>query len=241
MRQTVGFILCPSRIDVIAEKIAAFHKKDCGADKIDAETRRLENIEREINACVDALIKTSNQLALDRINERLALLELQKSDAEITLEKLKIAADMSITAAEVSAWLRTFCDGSLDDPDFCRRIIYAFINSVFVYDDKLAVYYNLGDLSGGKLVSWAENTEYISNSGGAGCSDSYTHGQPRKNGIPKGIPFFLLTCDGAQEYPRYRVFARETSAREATIEREAHRRFDALAVHAKISSPQPLK
>ena len=179
MRQTVGFILCPSRIDVIAEKIAAFHKKDCGADKINAETRRLENIEREINACVDALIKTSNQLALDRINERLALLELQKSDAEITLEKLKIAADMSITAAEVSAWLRTFCDGSLDDPDFCRRIIYAFINSVFVYDDKLAVYYNLGDLSGGKLVSWAENTEYISNSGGAGCSDSYTHGQPK--------------------------------------------------------------
>ena len=211
VRQTVGFILCPSRIDVIAEKIAAFHKKDCGADKIDAETRRLENIEREINACVDALIKTSNQLALDRINERLALLELQKSDAEITLEKLKIAADMSITAAEVSAWLRTFCDGSLDDPDFCRRIIYAFINSVFVYDDKLAVYYNLGDLSGGKLVSWAENTEYISNSGGAGCSDSCLNRQPKTQHTKTVCCVFV--CGAECEKTRgNRVFARVPSA-----------------------------
>ena len=61
--------------------------------------------------------------------------------------------------------------------------------------------------------------------------------QPRKNGIPKGIPFFLLTCDGAQEYPRYRVFARETSAHEATIGHEAHRRFDALAVQPKYLRP----
>lgn len=169
VEETVKFILNPQRIDSIAEKIAAFHKKDCGEDKISAEERRLADIDKEINGCVDALIKTSNKAALDKINEKLDVLQRQKEDAEVTLAKLKITADMSITSAEVAEWLRTFCEGDISDEDFRRRIIYAFINSIFVYDDKIIVYYNISDFSDGKTVSWAENEEYIRNAGGSDC------------------------------------------------------------------------
>lgn len=164
--QTVAFILQPGRLEAIAEKIAAFHRKDSGEEKIQAEEKRLAAIEREINDCVSALIKTSNALALQNINERLDVLQAQKEDAELQLAKLRIAADMAITAAECAAWLRTFCDGTPDDPDFCRRIIYAFINSIFAYDDKLVIYYNIGDLSDGHTVTLEENERYISGSAG---------------------------------------------------------------------------
>lgn len=180
--QTVEFILKPGRRELIAKKIAAFHKQDCGAEKIDEEKRRLAAIEKEINDCVDALLKTSSKTALQRINERLALLEQQKEDAELQIAKLNITASMSITAEACDAWLCTFCDGDIEDADFRRRIIYAFVNSVFVHDDKIAIYYNIGDLSGEKPVTFAEHLKYIQNyiQGAGGCSDSFTNGQPMK-------------------------------------------------------------
>ncbi len=166
VEQTVKFILKPGQLEIIAKKIAAFHKQDCGAGKIDEETQRLAAVEKEINGCVDALIKTSNKTALQRINERLALLEQQKEDAELQIAKLKITASMAITADDCAAWLRTFCDGNIEDADFRRRIIYAFVNSVFVYDDKIAIYYNIGELSNGKPVTLAEHESYVQGAAG---------------------------------------------------------------------------
>lgn len=164
--QTVEFILKPGQLEIIAKKIAAFHKQDCGADKIDEEKRRLAAVEKEINDCVDALIKTSNKTALQRINERLALLEQQKEDAELQIAKLNITASMSISAEDCEAWLQTFCNGDIEDADFRRRIIYAFVNSVFVYDDKIAIYYNIGELSNGKPITLAEHESYVQGAAG---------------------------------------------------------------------------
>ena len=42
------------------------------------------------------------------------------------------------------------------DEDFQRRIIDVFINSVYVYDDKIVIYYNIKD---GKQVSYIEMLE----------------------------------------------------------------------------------
>ena len=40
-----------------------------------------------------------------------------------------------------SAWLRQFCAGDSFNPAFRRRIIDVFINTVYLYDDKLIIYY----------------------------------------------------------------------------------------------------
>ena len=47
------------------------------------------------------------------------------------------------------------------DKEFQRRIIDVFINSVYVYDDKIVIYYNIED---GKQVSYIEMIDSLEES-----------------------------------------------------------------------------
>jgi len=70
-------------------------------------------------------------------------LDAEKSEAEADLAKARITAGIRITAAQVTAWIRSFADGDLEDPDFRQKLIDTFVNSVYLYDDKLVIFYNL--------------------------------------------------------------------------------------------------
>ena len=57
------------------------------------------------------------------------------------------------TKEQVIAWLKTFCKGDPLDEEFRRRIIDVFINSVYLYDNKMVVFYNIRD---GKQVNYID-------------------------------------------------------------------------------------
>ena len=48
-----------------------------------------------------------------------------------------------VTEKEVAAWLRTFARGDLLDADFRQRVIDDFVNSVYLYEDKIVIFFNL--------------------------------------------------------------------------------------------------
>ncbi len=81
------------------------------------------------------------------------VLEEQKADMEADLSRLRIAQGIQLTEAEVRAWLKKFCTGDPMDEEFRKRIIDVFINSVYLYDDRLVVFYNI---RGGKQVSYID-------------------------------------------------------------------------------------
>ncbi len=57
--------------------------------------------------------------------------------------------------------MKQFCNGDPLDVDFRRRIIDVFINSVFLYDDKVIIYYNI---QGGKQISFIEMIDSVKKS-----------------------------------------------------------------------------
>ncbi len=154
--QVVEYVLTPERIDLISERVVEEYNKEFNDDAVRELERRLSKIDRDINETVDALIKTSSKIALDRINEKLSALELQKADIEIDLARLRIASNAKITESELKAWLRQFCKGDLFDMDFRRRIIDVFINAIYLYDDKVVMYFNIKD---GEQISYIEMLE----------------------------------------------------------------------------------
>jgi len=68
---------------------------------------------------------------------------------------------MALTDADCLALLKTFCNGNISDSDYRREIIYAFVNSVFVYDDKIVIYYNIGEMADGKPLTLEESNAII--------------------------------------------------------------------------------
>jgi len=64
---------------------------------------------------------------------------LRGSIAQLQLERRKF------TKKEIVDWVGRYKDGNINDPDYRRENIDTFVNSVFVYDDKLILTYNYKD------------------------------------------------------------------------------------------------
>lgn len=101
---------------------------------------------------------TDDTRLIKRYEKQISELDMQKEDLEIDLSKLRIANGIRYTKEDIVAWLKVFCKGDLLDEEFQKRIIDVFINSVYVYDDKIVIYYNIKN---GKQISYIDNCEAL--------------------------------------------------------------------------------
>lgn len=58
------------------------------------------------------------------------------------------------TKEQVVSWISRFKYGNVDDPQYQKQIIDTFINSIYVFDDKLVFTYNFKD--GTETITLAE-------------------------------------------------------------------------------------
>ena len=150
--QTLEYILTPERMEKVAAAVVREYEKEFGDGPIKEKERQIKKIEKELDNLVDSLAEAP-KAARPRIYARMEELEAQKADIEIDVAKLKIAQGIRFTEAEVKAWLKQFCKGDALDEDFRRRIIDVFINSVYLYDKRVIIFYNI---KGGKQVSYID-------------------------------------------------------------------------------------
>ena len=154
VEQTVEYVLTPERIDYLATKLREKFDKEFSGGEITKLEKIRGRLECEIEKCLDALIEnTGNEKIVPRLQERFDKLTAQKSDVEDDIAKLKILSKKSFTVEQYKSWLKMFANGDPIDIEFRRKIIETFVNSVYVFDDKIIIYYNI---KGGKQVSYME-------------------------------------------------------------------------------------
>lgn len=150
VEETLEHILTRSQIERISKAVAAEYKKEFSDNGVKELKTAIARLERELEKLVDALIEAP-KAAHKRIYERMELLELQKADLQESLSRLMVASRIPLSEQEVAAWLSQFCKGDITDPGFCRRIIDVFVNSVYFYEDRIVIFYNIRD---GKKLSY---------------------------------------------------------------------------------------
>ena len=140
--QTVQYILRPDRLHLIASQVVAIYNSDIDNSKIKQLEQTIQRLKDESNQLMDKLIYAPKALAVQIMN-KMELLEAQRVDTETDLSKLRMQETIPITEKEVTAWLSTFSRGDLMDLAFRRQIIDTFINSVYLYDNKVVIFYNI--------------------------------------------------------------------------------------------------
>jgi len=83
------------------------------------------------------LIQTSTK-------ERLEKLEAQREDLKVGILQAQLQRPR-YTKEQVTSWIGRFKYGNADDPQYQKQIIDTFINSIYVFDDKLVFTYNFKD------------------------------------------------------------------------------------------------
>ena len=152
VEQTVEYVLTPERIDNIAAGIVTEYEKEFNHKRIKKLERDINKIDVEVETLIDILAKGEKKTSA-RILNKIEVLETQKADIELNLTTLRIASGRRFTKEDVVKWLKSFCRGDELDIDFQRRIIDLLINSIYLYNDKLVIYYNI---SGGKQITYIE-------------------------------------------------------------------------------------
>lgn len=93
------------------------------------------------------------------------------------MQKARITSSVQLNVADVRAWLFSYCIGDISDDTFKEDIIQTFVSSVYVYDDKVAIFYNLRGSN--KKPDQPPPVEGTSSSTGDGCSSFITLSPPQ--------------------------------------------------------------
>jgi DNA invertase Pin-like site-specific DNA recombinase len=187
VEQTKEYVLNPNRAEYIASRIVARYDAEFGEKEVKALENQLSQIDRETNNLVNA-IAAGNAVTVKILTDKIEMLAAQKADIEHELTVKRIAIRHRWSESEILKWLNSFVQGGEPEVDYQRRIIDTLINSVYVYDDKIVIYYNVKD---GAQVShidiidyWDESVDDTPLDGSAECLDSVQ--PPKKNGFQRG-------------------------------------------------------
>lgn len=74
--------------------------------------------------------------------ERLDELEAQKNELKAALAAAKLKENLGLKKEHISFFLHQLADMDLKDIDCQKKLIKTFVNSVFVYDDKVILTFN---------------------------------------------------------------------------------------------------
>ncbi|HZJ75030.1 MAG TPA: recombinase family protein [Clostridia bacterium] len=185
VEQTLEYVLTPERIEHIASKVVEAYNREFNESGVRECERRSAALLREFDQLAATLIRTENERMIKKINEKAETLELRINDTECELAGLRAGCGARITAPEIVEWLKSFCKGDLMDMEFRRRIIDVLVNAIYLYDDKVVLYYNIKD---GKQVSYIEMLEDLES------SDIDINGSPKR---PKSELVYTTSVFGA--------------------------------------------
>jgi len=145
---TQSNVLCDDMIDRLADAIVELQKQE--STTIPFLQKQLADVGKRIDNLLNAV---EEGMANASAKQRLDDLEAKKADIEIAIAKEKIA-HTPLTKEQIAFWISRFKGGDIDNPDYRRSIVDIFVNSIFLYDDKLVIAFNWKD--GTRTITLAE-------------------------------------------------------------------------------------
>ncbi|MCQ2501996.1 MAG: recombinase family protein, partial [Lachnospiraceae bacterium] len=165
---TVARVFKEEEMHRMADAIVALQDQD--NPTMIALEMELKDCEKKLQNLMDAIlagIHTSSTKAM------LEELESQREHLQLAILQTKLRRPV-YTKEVILQWIKQFKDGDMEDINYRRRIIDVFVNSVYVYDDKLVFTYNFRD--GNETVSLLDIERAI----GSESSDLTDSASPKK-------------------------------------------------------------
>ena len=166
IRATLNHVLNNKLINAIADRLTEAQNSDgVRRDILDGE-RRIKRIEGTIKRKAELFCEAESAELRKAIDNSINELSTEKELIEKELAQLRVIQANKRTKAEILAFFENFADCKAEDIEFCKRLVHNFIDKIYVFDDKLIIYYNIFDKSGvtyQKMIDDLEKSESSSN------------------------------------------------------------------------------
>lgn len=136
--------LTPANIDKIAHEVVAL----CEREKDNSNLKRIEKLMRENERKQRNLMSAVSECEIDSVRKSLYV-EIARLNTELDTLKNEYAIEqagaVSLTITEVKFFLTQLRKGRADDISYRKTLINVFVNAIYLYDDKLVIFFNSGD------------------------------------------------------------------------------------------------
>ena len=136
--------LTPANIDKIAHEVVAL----CEREKDNTNLKRIEKLMRENERKQRNLMSAVAECDIDSVRKSLYV-EIARLTTELDTLKNEYAIEqagaVSLTITEVKFFLTQLRKGRADDISYRKTLINVFVNAIYLYDDKLVIFFNSGD------------------------------------------------------------------------------------------------
>lgn len=167
---TKRLIMDDTTINCLTDIILELQEK--GDDKAPYYKKQLDEVQRSIDNIMKAIeqgiITPTTKERLDELEERKSQINVSIIEAELTSKRL--------SKEDVERWLKQFRSVDTDKEEQCQLLIDSFVNSVYVYDDRLLMTFNVRE--GTHTVTFEEANSLFSSLRG---SDMNTYAPPTGN------------------------------------------------------------
>lgn len=136
---TIQRVLKDEEIEKIADAIIALQDQE--STMLPSLRQQLKEVEKAIQNMLNAI---EAGIITPSTKQRLQDLEARREELNISILQEQLQRP-KFTKAQVVAWIKRFKYGKPDGLEYQKQIIDVFVNSVYVYDDKLVLTYNYKD------------------------------------------------------------------------------------------------
>ena len=133
---TVNRVLRDEEISRIADSILALQNSEDAT--IPALKKQLADTERGIENMLNAIQKG---VLTSSTKERLEALEKQRDNLKIAVLQAELQKP-KYTKEQIVSWIGQFKYGDVNSREYQKRIIDTFVNSLYLFDDRLVITYN---------------------------------------------------------------------------------------------------
>ena len=138
IRITQEDVLTDDMISALCARVMELQSQDAEDPRMKGMERALKDVKKKIGNIMTAI---ESGIITPTTKDRLTELEAEKDRISAEMAKIQIMKT-SYTEEEVRFYLQSFRNGKTDNPEFARQLIETFVNSIYVYDDYIVMFYN---------------------------------------------------------------------------------------------------
>ncbi len=135
-------VLQKDNINTIADGILESYKNEINNSELVSLEKQLEEIEKKFDKITQQIMKSTNDNIISRLNKQADDLSEQQATYSEQVKKIKIALSIHHSKQDIVEYLQVFIDQPKTEK-FKETIINTFVNSIYVFDDYINIYFDL--------------------------------------------------------------------------------------------------
>lgn len=179
VEQIVKYLSDEKKVEIIANDVIKYYESRVNNNEIKRLASEKIRIQKEIDNAVNLLISGVSKDVVKTLDKKIVEHTRLLNDIDAHKTKLELERGLMLTKEDIQTFIAIFIKGDTKDKSYQKRIIDNLLNAVYIFDDKVVIYFNLNNEKETTFIT-KEDTEMIVKEQVVKSSNSNALGSPKR-------------------------------------------------------------